>query len=197
MIRKIIPAIFMVFMSGIQLHAQDSQNTSTGDYVTAPDQVGDEVNCPNNHRLNQLCLVMKNKLEEKDQSSPHLHLYQTIIMNAACANPDIESSASVQRKIQTFWQYYSGELTCNDPTFTVPRGNILKYGVKVGFDDFMHDVVEWKIDLNRIDPSDNKTVLDFTRDEQRRLKGTVLEAKMGNYYKLLRNAGAKHRSELE
>ena len=197
MIRKIIPAIFMVFMSGIPLHAQGSQSTSTGDDVTAPAQVSEQVNCPNNHQIDMLCSLIHNKLEESDLKSPHLFRYQTVIMKAACTNPDVDSPAEVRRKIQAFWRRYSDELVCDSLSFTVQKGNIIKFAVDRRFDEFLADVVDWQIDLNRIDPGDNRTVLDFIKHEEQRFKGTVIEAKMKTYYRRLRQAGAKHRSELE
>ena len=57
------------------------------------------------------------------------------------------------------------------------------------------DVTEWGVDLNKIDPADGKTVLDYVKEELEKKKGTALESNLKDYYKLMKDAGAKHRKD--
>jgi hypothetical protein len=42
--------------------------------------------------------------------------------------------------------------------FTVLRGDVTKYGVFQGCDEFLHDGIDWQVDLNYVDPADGWTV---------------------------------------
>jgi hypothetical protein len=42
--------------------------------------------------------------------------------------------------------------------FTVLRGYLTKYGLFHLFDLFLHDGIDWQVDLNYVDPADGWTV---------------------------------------
>lgn len=87
-------------------------------------------------------------------------------------------------------------LSCDALNFSMGKGDLIKYGVNNYFDEFILDITLWGIDLNKIDPADGKTALDYVKDELAKKKGTSLENNLRDYYQLLRDAGAKHRHEL-
>lgn len=66
--------------------------------------------------------------------------------------------AKVQKMMYNNWK----SCKCNSTSFGVRDGNLLKYSVNRKFENFVDDMVEtYGIDINRIDPSDGKTLLDF------------------------------------
>lgn len=153
--------------------------------------------CPNNNRINLLCMAINTHLPESSNTSPNLYAYQTIILNAACADPLNDAEDEVRRKVQIFWEKFQDELVCDLATFNVANGNLLKYGVNRGFNDFVHDVTNvWQVNLNRVDHSDERTVLDYIRDERDSLQGTAIGRRLSEYHEQFRAAGAKYKSEL-
>src|SRR5690606_25460053 len=99
-------------------------------------------------------------------------------------------------KIRDTWMVMEDELVCDSTQVDVLKGNILKYAVSNKFDDFIEDAIEWKVNLNHIDHSDNRTVLDYISFHIERNKGNALEPIFNHYYKILKRSGAKHKSEL-
>jgi hypothetical protein len=133
---------------------------------------------------------------QKDTSGIYTFHYEKLIYEAACvASSDTEEVRN--DKTRRMWAANEDKLVCNRPRFDVQHGNVLKYAASVRFEDFLFDAaMMWKVDLNRVDPSDGRTVLDYVQKETERNKGTSVESKLRSYYDMLRSSGAKHRSEL-
>ena len=80
----------------------------------------------------------------------------------------------------------------------ITNGNILKLAVARRFDSVIENAAQvWKVNLNVVDDSDKKTVLDYVQDQIKVFKNTRNEAELQGYYKVFRAAGAKHASELK
>lgn len=153
--------------------------------------------CPNASKITSLCSEVS--FREKDPnplSKKYKYLYQRKILEASCAEVGKDSEAEVAKKVATMWKKFESELHCSNTQFDVSKGSLIKFAVAQSFDTFIYDVTDWKIDLNKVDASDQRTVLDYVRDQKTRLKGTALEETMQEYYEVLREAGAKHKSEL-
>lgn len=91
------------------------------------------------------------------------------------------------------WAKEEPKLTCNNFSFRVSHGSIIKYAISQLHDVFIFDVTYiWNVPLNKIDAYDNKTVLDFAKGEIERNKGTAIEKSLESYYSQIRAAGAKH-----
>ncbi|MNI27394.1 hypothetical protein D3C73_811290 [compost metagenome] len=75
-------------------------------------------------------------------------------------------------------------------------GNLLKYVVSYRFTEFIDDAIRWRLPLNKIDYTDNRTLLDYVKYHTVKNKGNALEELYQVYYDKLRSAGAKHRTEL-
>jgi len=116
-------------------------------------------------------------------------------MEAACVNSS-DTEEEKNRKIRDLWLAMEDELVCDSSQFDVVNGSVLKYAVSTKFDDFIRDAVKWKVNLNRVDPSDSRTVLDYVSYHIQKHKGNSIENMFDYYYTLFRDAGAKHRSEL-
>jgi hypothetical protein len=151
--------------------------------------------CPDRLKLSNLCLMVGNKVPDEPGSN-YKFAYQRKISEAACVDPS-DSKEVARKKIQEMWRQYEGEMLCNAPSFIVPNGNILKLAVSSSFNQFLFQAAKmWQVDLNRVDETDHRTVLDYVEYELQREKGTVLERDLQAYYDMLRSAGAKRASEL-
>lgn len=149
--------------------------------------------CPTEKPLRNICGSVSAHDITKDGST---YSYRQKLFDAACTNLQ-ESNEVRLEKIQKMWAKFEDRLVCTSFQFEVQNGNLIKFGANELNDDFISDVVEWKINLNRIDPSDEATVLDYLKNKIERVKGTALEPKLKSYYERLRKAGAKHKSELK
>ena len=115
--------------------------------------------------------------------------YESKIEQAACVSPS-DSQRDRQRKIQDAWNQFDSYLHCDG--FNVRRGNILKYAINQGVSGFIYTAVNvWRVDLNRPDASDGKTVLQYVESELERSRGTPQESMYQSYYNELRRGGAR------
>lgn len=151
--------------------------------------------CPNFEGMITFCSSVANR--SRDPQSPHQYLYTTKIMRASCVLPT-DTAEEIRAKVQHMWKTFEDQLVCDSNSFNVENGSILKLAVQKKFDAFIDDALEtWQVHLNRIDPSDGRTVLDYIAYERNRSVGTPIESTYVRYYTDFRAAGAKHRVELE
>lgn len=114
-----------------------------------------------------------------------------------------DSQLVIVAKVQKLFDKQWGWFKCNHMAFGVQDGNIFKYSVNRYFYEFIDFMVEmYSIDINRPDPSDNKTLLDFVTDEiahyQRMTNSATVIKKLEELYRhLVDDYGAKHASELK
>lgn len=109
----------------------------------------------------------------------------------------------IKAKVQRFWNLYYEYFGCDTLGFATEYGNILKFAIHNSYNTFIDSMVSnFLIDINKIDPSDGKTLLDFVKEEINRY-GAMPEQnsrveELKTIYKHLRNdLGAKHASELK
>ena len=91
---------------------------------------------------------------------------------------------------------FEDRLYCNNLQFDVGNGSVLKFGVATKFGNFISDVITWGVNLNKVDETDERTLLDYVRWQMEENQGNPIAERMRLYYRALRKAGAKHRSEL-
>jgi hypothetical protein len=151
--------------------------------------------CPRLELLDSLCTAIKEKTPEEDPESEHSFKFENIVNSAACVDNKFDTEIQAQNKIQELWTKHNDLMVCDSNNFSVSKGYMLKFAVKVSFTDFIQAAVRWKVPLNRLD-QDGLTTLDYIQNEINRLKGTEAEILLKSYYKHLRDAGAKHKSEL-
>lgn len=152
--------------------------------------------CPNPQRLRNMCMFVGNLSADTTNSGKWRYNYERRFHEAACVDTARDSKEVVARKISQLWRQEEERLVCNNLQFDVQDGNILKYAVAVQFDAFIADAIAWKVNLNKVDASDGRTLLDYVQYHMERTRGGAVEKKLANYYDALRKAGARHKREL-
>ena len=155
------------------------------------------VDCPGQVNAADLCAAVSSQHLESNPSQNTRYAYQTKIYRAACVNSRVDTPEIIQAKIQNFWNRFHHQLNCSSVDFTVRNGHILKLAVERNSRDFVNDAVrKWKVNLNHLDPSDKKTVLDYIEAEIVKSRGTNLEPVLQRYFTLFRSNGAKFSREI-
>ena len=157
--------------------------------------------CPIPGKLDNICMTLPNRVVEPDKEwrlrqIDYHYAYQRKILDAACVL-HTDTGGTVNKKVRAMWSASRDKLKCESVQFDVTGGNILKYAVSTKFDEFISDAIWWGVDLNWVDKSDDRTVLDYVSFQIEQNKGKNIESLYANYYKTLRKAGAKHRHELK
>jgi hypothetical protein len=173
---------------------KDEPQALAGDVMGA---VSKMKGCPNFEKLNGLCNAVNSQTPDSSEGNPYEYYYQRKIYEASCAEAGKDSPEIIAQKIQAMWKEFESKLTCNTPTFNVPNGSILKFAVDMNSFDFLDTAIrKWKVNLNKVDASDSRTLLDYITFMKEKYKGTDTEAVLDLYYKKLVKAGAKHKAEL-
>jgi hypothetical protein len=189
--------VFMMFSSSTLFAIECDKET-----LSALKPVLDVVNaiedptCPNPKKLRTLCMDVGSRDADPDAKGRFKYIYQKKLMQAACADPIKDSEEEIGKKIAKVWKENEDTLICNNTQFSVPNGSVIKYAVDMRFSEFIYDVVDWKINLNKVDETDGRTVLDYVEKEIKRFEGMETEKALKEYYHHLKKAGAKHKSEL-
>lgn len=194
----LFPALFLssitVFASAVDCEDKSLKELNSVMEVVKVSQ--EKSKCPNEKKLKNICLTIEGRTKHPSPEKHYKHLYQKKLLDAACVNLDKDNSEEVSRKVSTMWNQLENKLTCNNVAFDVPNGSIIKYAVTSKFDAFIYDVIEWKVNLNRVDKQDGRTVLDYVKYQWDLNKKNPVGEQMEVYYKALKRAGAKHKSEL-
>ena len=127
--------------------------------------------------------------------------YQEELWELSCADPKTDSPEVAHQKIREMWDKNKELFRCYKYLgVTVPDGNILKFSMDTGFSSFLVMAVKkYKLDVNFIDPADGKTIMDFLKERLNNYKSANYPEKCAEYkriYKLYKEYGAKHASEL-
>ena len=147
-------------------------------------------------KLRLLCSSV-GSMERETGNEPGIYFrYHRNIYEAACVDSAKDDEATIASKISNLWNANQHLIACNNSRIDVVNANVIKYAALMRFDEFLYDVVKWKVDLNKVDDFDGRTPLDYIRDEKNRLQGTPPGVLLERYYNILRSGGAKHKSEL-
>lgn len=163
-------------------------------FITAAQSVTDPP-CANEAKLRGICAAVSNQDQTAEETQKYPYRYTRKIFEASCVDMYNDPDEVIAQKVSAMWARNADRLTCTDTSFDVEKGSIIRYAVNAKFDKFIWDVVGWKIDLNKVDESDNRTVLDYVRDQIISYKGLSEQGTLESYYDHLRRAGAKHRDE--
>jgi hypothetical protein len=168
-----------------------------GEMIQVPAALPTSEGCADPSKLVGICNTVSGQ-SDPPPGSPYNYMYEQQIEEAACVRPG-DSEEVVSAKVRRMWkQLEDPYLKCNVANFDVAFGNVLKYSFSGRNFDFLNTVVEvWKVDLNSVDPTDNRTLLDYVKKEIDLARNTRYEERLTYYYKFLRKNGAKHRSELD
>jgi hypothetical protein len=147
--------------------------------------------------ISRLCWNVGQAILNTDKSSSFYYDYQKQIYEVAGVDTT-NNEQEANRKIRVWWKDWGHTCKCNSISFDVVDGSVLKYAASRTTTDFIMDAISWKIDLN--DTSDiidnNRTLLDYVQAQLIQSKGGPLEAKYKQYFDVLREHGAKFKSEL-
>lgn len=125
------------------------------------------------------------------------YTFQEVMYKAACIDVETMNDKEIGERLRLWWDLYKDKLLCDSIQFNVTYGSVFKYAISGGVTAFIEEAIYYKLDLNFVDKGDNRTVLDYTRDELKKHgEDSAIGKTLQEYYTKLKNAGAKHRSEL-
>jgi len=108
-------------------------------------------------------------IQEKPVGDNRLYFdynYETRLMNMAGADVIKETREAAAEKISKWWNKYKTLFRSQSSTFNIENGSVLKFAVAKGFAPFLETIVgTYQMDINFIDPADNRNVLDYVNDE--------------------------------
>ena len=186
--KKIIP-LFLFLLIALSSQAQEKKAAVC--------------DCPEPTRMDFLILC-KDVYERKPSSeeSELAFKYQQALWRMSCAKEGVDNMETARKKIQCMWNKNKLYFSCDYPGSIVPKGNITKFSLETNFPDFLIDISkDYKLDMNFKDPQDNKTILDFVRDQIANMKRAQVDMTMKiqeyeDIYKMLVANGAKHGKDL-
>ncbi|MFM7404145.1 MAG: hypothetical protein ACKO1N_08660 [Erythrobacter sp.] len=122
--------------------------------------------------------------------------YERAINEAACTSP--AEPIEIQReKIQRLWNNHQQSFRCTANNFDVNEGNVLKYAIKTrSFSLVNAAIARSELNLNYVDPSDGRTILDYVDEELRLNRGSTNEFQLQEFFNVMRSRGAKFAHEL-
>lgn len=142
------------------------------------------------------CGCIGTKLPSKDPGGFYEYDYQKLMYQSAGIDLEEITEEEINEKLREWWELNKRILLCDSLQFPQPNGSVLKYASTSNTWTFIDEAITAGFDLNMVDKSDNRTLLDYVKDELKKRKGTVLENELLMTYNKLRKAGAKYRSEL-
>ena len=143
------------------------------------------------------CTAVDSKeMEPRPTHDTVVYQYQTMLYEAAGVTPQYSTEVAYERT-RAFLDANAGSLVCNMVNFNPRNGNVYKLAVARQADGFIDDALDnWHVDLNQVDATDRKTVLDYITD-RRATAGPTYARILDRYYARFRAAGARHASELQ
>lgn len=178
---------------GFRVATSQMKNNSEGLKKVGLVKTGGEVDCQSCRPLSTLCSHIATHTPDEEYE---FH-YRRMFLEAACADPETDTDEEIFAKIRSVWDKCEDMLVCANTSFDTVHGNIIKFATAIHQNAFFDDVLRWGVNLNRVDPVDDMTVLDYVQDQIRiyRLEPGIVR-KLNFYYSELRKAGAKHKLEL-
>lgn len=150
-----------------------------------------------NAALDGLCNDVNNKTLSNINPDEYNYEYERKFYVAAGVNFKRDNLVEASAKLKTLWEENSALFVCSSTNFSVPNGDLLKYAIETRSFGLVEDAMgPWHLDLNRIDPADCRTLLDFVELKLIQNHGTHLEPILRGYATRLRQAGAKRASEI-
>ena len=147
-------------------------------------------------RMRGLCMYVGSKEKIEGRDGRYVWGYQREIFKAAGVDTLKDDEAMIAKKVSTMWNNNDELFACASTQFDVTYGSIIKYAINMKFEEFLIDMVQWKVNLNKVDDADNMTIMDYLQLQLEREKGLPSEPYLKSYYAMFKKAGAKHRVEL-
>jgi hypothetical protein len=155
---------------------------------------------PTKEQFFNLCQNLYDK-EPYEGPGPFGYQYQEDLWEISCADLKKDSKEIAWKKIECMWNKYREKFICYNTTSVADGKNILKFSIDSGFTVLISEFVKHNFDVNFKDPADNKTVMDFLKDQITSISNSppVNENKIKEYQRLynkLLTIGAKHAKDL-
>lgn len=190
--------IFLFFCAHLNLFAGEFVNFEPANNISPKQLLAKKQDCNGEEgpKIKNICFFVGSRMRDSSPNPRYTYMYQKKFYEAACVG-ESDSEEVAAEKIRALWKSIRPAMTCTNTHFDVDQGSILKYAISKNFEDFIDEVIRWKIDLNEVDNSDQRTLLDYVKYHMDRNKGNELESKFKMYYIKLRGAGAKHKEEIK
>ena len=147
-------------------------------------------------RMRGLCMYIGSKEKIEGRDGRYVWGYQREIFKAAGVDTLKDDEAMIAKKVSAMWNNNDELFACASTQFDVTYGSIIKYAINMKFEEFLIDMVQWKVNLNKVDDADNMTIMDYLQMQIERDKGLPSEPYLKSYYAMFKKAGAKHKVEL-
>lgn len=115
---------------------------------------------PPQAKINELCgsILISEKVEGDDQNY-YVYAFEKRLLELACADLRTDSEEEAKDKLNQMWNKYHDQFTC------ASHINIMKYALDKSYTSFVDALVStYGLDINFIDPSDNKNLYDYIKD---------------------------------
>ncbi|TDP00711.1 hypothetical protein [Flavobacterium sp. 245] len=164
--------------------------------------------CDCRHQITELdiallCFNVEDMYEADEPEKGFTFAFEESLWKMSCAVPGVDTREEAIMKVQCMWNKYRERIRCYvHPTSIAVNKNITKFSLDINNTVFIYQAVrKYNLDMNFLDPADNKTFLDFVeeREEYFRTITPVDITKADEYqkiYQLLKTHGAKHCREL-
>jgi len=146
--------------------------------------------------LRGMCMYVGSQDPDPNPIGRYRFMYQRKLLEASCVDLNKDSEEIIGLKIAKVWAENEKNLVCNNTRFDVQSGSLIKYGAALGFDEFIYDLAKWNVNLNKVDESDGRTVMDYIKIQIERNEGNATGTALKKYYEMFKKAGAKHKNEL-
>ena len=169
------------------------------------DGVEQEYKCamPSKDMISRLCNDMYQRFEPRNPKSKMSFSYQEDLWETSCADVEKEILETARVKIQLMWNENKQKFRCyNYSTSAFTDHNITKFSIDSGFSGLIIEFArKYQLDLNFLDPMDNKTILDFIFEQEKHIRNIYpINTDKADEYKqvfnILKANGAKHSWEL-
>lgn len=176
---KIFITITMMLILSAGMRAQSTREPSYGEFKLFCDEIGLELPGPTGFKA----------------KTGFQYNYEKKLWDIARVDPNIDTIETARPKIQKFWNKYKHKFVCNEGSFPIPSGSLLKFAVHRNFKDLMETLVmSYNLDINFIDISDTgfyknpdgRNVIDYMDDEIKRINSSWEESYPNEYAKKLK-----------
>ncbi len=152
---------------------------------------------PTTANFQQLCndITLRSTVSG-DLSEKFAYVFDKRIWELSCADPQNDSPEQAKIKIQKMWNQFKTTFKCN-LVGSLVDGHLIKFALYKNFPAFVSTLVEeYDLDVNFVDPADQKNALDFINDEIKKLDPTFNPSNPGTrslreYKEMLIKLGAK------